>query len=349
MILRCRIQPARSGARCLLCDTPTLQDSTRPSWGQLPILHYSAPQAFVTGGILRGESSQQEVISLPRTFTPNGGGLDVELSPSLAGSLLSALDVTDIPDTTLSAEATVSYLLPNIEVYRALNGAGLSDPKLTQRVTSNVVTGISRLLSLQNEDGGWNWWGRSTFNEDGTQANASDPQISAYVFFGLLRAREIGMSVDENALQRAGTYLSGLKPEITNDTEGAKLDEITFVQFALSQANSFDEGLLGKLHEARDRMSPSSRALLAYTLDKLNPADARVHDLLSNLESSAILTASGAHWETPPDNIFTTGSPIYTTSVIVFVLAQLDAANPVVFNAVRYLAAHRGDRNSSGT
>jgi uncharacterized protein YfaS (alpha-2-macroglobulin family) len=39
------------------------------------------------------------------------------------------------------------------------------------------------------------------------------------------------------------------------------------------------------------------------------------------------------------------GSPIYTTSVVVFVLAQLDSANPVVFNAVRYLAAHR---NASG-
>ena len=66
--------------------TPSLQDSTRPVWGKLPILRYTAPQAFVTGGVLRGAASQQEVISLPRTFTPNGGGLDVELSPSLAGS-----------------------------------------------------------------------------------------------------------------------------------------------------------------------------------------------------------------------------------------------------------------------
>src|SRR5919106_1314515 len=53
------------------------------------------------------------------------------------------------------------------------------------------------------------------------------------------------------------------------------------------------------------------------------------------------VTASGAHWETPRENILTTGSPIYTTSVVVYVLAQLDAANQIVFNAVRYLAAHR--------
>ena len=323
---------------------PPLQDSARPVWGVLPIKQYSAPQAFVTGGVLRDGVSRQELISLPRTFTPTGGGLDVELSPSLASSLLSALDVADVSDHTMSAEATISHLLPNLEVYRALNGAGLSDPELTERVTANVATSISRLLSLQNEDGGWNWWGRSYFTDDGTQANASDPYISAYVFFGLLRAREIGMSVDDNALQRAGTYLSSLRTDITNDTAAAKLDEITFVQFALAHANSFDETILGSLYNARDRMSPSSRALLAYILNKANPADERVRDLISNLETSAILTSSGAHWETPRENVFLTGSSIYTTSVVVYVLAQLDPANPVVFNAVRYLAAHRNAR-----
>jgi hypothetical protein len=91
-------------------------------------------------------------------------------------------------------------------------------------------------------------------------------------------------------------------------------------------------------------LSPSSKALLAYIFNKANPADERVRDLISNLESSAILTASGAHWETPDENIFTTGSSIYTTSVVVYVLAQLDSANQVVFNAVRYLAAHRNAR-----
>ena len=76
----------------------SLQDSARPVWGALPILQYTSPQAFVTGGVLRDGVITQEMISLPRTFTPNGGGLDVELSPSLAGSLLSALEVMEVPD-----------------------------------------------------------------------------------------------------------------------------------------------------------------------------------------------------------------------------------------------------------
>jgi uncharacterized protein YfaS (alpha-2-macroglobulin family) len=324
--------------------TPSLQDAARPVWGALPILQYTAPQAFVTGGVLRGATSQQELISLPRTFSPSSGGLDVELSPSLAGSLLSALKAMDLPDTSMSAESTLSYLLPNLEVYRALNGAGLADPALSERVTANVTTSVSRLLSLQNQDGGWNWWGKSYFLDDGTQANQSDPYISAYVFFGLLRVHEIGLPVDEGALQRAGTYLSSLQPEVTNDTSGAELDKLTFIQFALAHANTFDETTVGNLYNMRDRLSPASQALLAYIFDKSNPADERVRDLISNLESTAILTASGAHWETPLENIFITGSSIYTTSLVVYVLAQLDSASQVLFNAVRYLAAQRDAR-----
>ncbi len=33
--------------------SPALQDSARPAWGKLPILQYTAPQAFVSGGALR--------------------------------------------------------------------------------------------------------------------------------------------------------------------------------------------------------------------------------------------------------------------------------------------------------
>jgi uncharacterized protein YfaS (alpha-2-macroglobulin family) len=162
--------------------TPSLQDSTRPVWGKLPILQYTAPQAFVTGGVLRGAIAQQEVISLPRTFTPNGGGLDVEISPSLAGSLLSALDSLEEPNQ-LSAESILSYFLPNLALYQSLNGAGLNDPALTDRVAANVDSGVHSLLHLQNEDGGWNWWGNAPV---GQQITPSDPYISAYIFFGLV-------------------------------------------------------------------------------------------------------------------------------------------------------------------
>lgn len=316
--------------------TPSLQDSARPVWGRLPILQYVAPQAFVTGGVLRGASAQQEVISLPRTFTPGpGSGLDVELSPSLAGSLLSALEAMEVPPYAVSAEASLSYLLPNIEVHRALNNAGLSDPELSQRVEKNLNAGVSRLQSLQNTDGGWSWWG---------QSETSDPYVSAYVLFGLSRAQKVSASVNQETLERAVTYLRGAQTEVTENTSGADLDEAVFIQFVLSQAGSMDPSRTDILYAARDRMSPASRALLAYIVHAINPADTRVRDLLNNLATDAIRTASSAHWETPPQNILRRGSPVYTTSVVVYVLAQLDPANQILLDAVRYLNAHRDAR-----
>lgn len=318
-------------------DTPSLQDSARPVWGRLPILQYTSPQAFVTGGVLRGASSQQEVISLPRTFAPGEGtGLVVELSPSLAGSLLSALEAMEVPAYSISAEANLSYLLPNIEVHRALNNAGLSDPALSDRVARNLNAGISRLQLMQNTDGGWSWWGTT---------EKSDPYISAYVLFGLLRAQTISASVSQDAVNRAVTYLKGMQMEITPNTTGADLDEAAFIQFVLSQAGNTDQDVANALYDARDRMSPASRALLTSILKTINPADTRVRDLVSSLETSAIRTASSAHWEAQAENTMVRrGSPIYTTSVVVYMLAQLDPANQIVLDAVRYLAAHRNAR-----
>jgi len=314
--------------------TPSLQDSARPVWGTLPILRYTAPQAFVTGGVLRGAVSQQETISLPRTFAPGaGGGLDVELSPSLAGNLLSTLEALDVPDVSISAESSVSYLLPNIEVYRSLKNQSLDDPALTDRVTKNLNVSVSRLSYLQNEDGGWSWWGTG----GGT---TSDRYISAYVFFGLMRAQQVGAVENEDVLKHAVTFLQG-QAAITPNTKDTELDDIAFVQFALSQAGVFDTAGTDLLYNARDRMNPTGIAWLAYTLKLINAGDPRVRDLLSNLETSAIHSSSSVHWETPNENVRIPRSSIYTTSVVVHVLAQLDPANQTVFDAVRYLAAHR--------
>jgi len=312
--------------------TPSLQDSARPVWGKLPILQYTAPQAFVTGGVLRGAASQQEVISLPRTFVPTSGGLDVELSPSLAGSLLSALEALQVPVESQSAEATLSYLLPNLEVYRALNNEGVSDPALTERITTNLNANVSRILSLQNVDGGWSWWGTS---------EKSDPYISAYVFFGLQQARAAGAVISDETLSRTVTYLQSAQPVLDANTQGTVLDDIAFIQFALSNAGLADANIASKLWDERNRLSPAGRAWVAYVFNKLNPADPRARELISNLETSAIVTSSSAHWETQSENIFTRGSTIYITSAVVYVLAQIDPANQILLNAVRYLAAHR--------
>jgi uncharacterized protein YfaS (alpha-2-macroglobulin family) len=111
----------RSGAR-------TLSDAAKPALGALPIYAYVTPQTFVTAGMLIDGGERQEIISLPRSFSPTGGGLDVEMSPSLAASLLNSLEALPTPSCTCNNEAVLSYFLPNLETQRALLASGIDDP-----------------------------------------------------------------------------------------------------------------------------------------------------------------------------------------------------------------------------
>jgi uncharacterized protein YfaS (alpha-2-macroglobulin family) len=319
---------------------PSLQDAARPVWGKLPILQYTAPQAFVTGGALSGATSQQEAISLPRTFVPSGGGLEVELSPSLAGSLLSALEAMPDPSKSHSAEAIASNLLPNIEIQRALHGTGMNNKELSERVAANLHAGVNKLMSLQNPDGGWSWWGKVSSLSGGTEG-ASDPYISAYIFFTLQRARLSGATINDNTMNLAVTYLQNAYLTVDANMNGETLDTAAFIQYALSEVGLANANIAGRLYEERNRMSPAGKAWTALVFHQLNPADSRARDLTSNLGASAILTSAGAHWETQSENLYTRGSAIYTTSIVVYTLAQLDPANASLSNAVRYLAAHR--------
>ncbi|MCK7483290.1 MAG: hypothetical protein M0C28_44265 [Candidatus Moduliflexus flocculans] len=94
-------------------------------------------------------------------------------------------------------------------------------------------------------------------------------------------------------------------------------------------------------------MSPSSRALLASIINTINPADMRVRDLISNLETSAIRTTSErALGNTTRSNIFAARFARSTPPrVVVYVLCPArPGATRLVINAVRYLAAHRNAR-----
>jgi uncharacterized protein YfaS (alpha-2-macroglobulin family) len=208
-------------------------------------------------------------------------------------------------------------------------------------VETNLNASVNRLLYLQNEDGGWSWW--SSFSPYGWRegGDKSDPYISTYILFGLLRAQGIGGTIPQGNLDRAVEFVRGAAPRVTTITKGTNLDEAAFVQFVLSQVEMTNETILGTLFDARDRMSPAGRSFTAYALHANNSSDARVRDLISNLEAGAVRTASSAHWETPSDDIFQRGSTIYTTSIVLYVLSQIDAANPLVIDSVRYLAAHR--------
>jgi len=310
-----------------------LQDVTLPTAGTLPVLRYIAPQTFATAGILEQGGERLELISLPRTFEPTGGGLRLEMSPSLAGAILDALDVLEYYPYECT-EQTVSRFLPNLEVYLAIQQFGLEAPVLESRLDRTLKDGIIKLESEQHYDGGWGW--------SGDKYGKSDPYTTAYVFLGLVRAQQAGYSIHsytlENAVEYLIEYLGANQPKMKVSWE---YDRAAFIHFALSEANKPVVDLAFSLYDFRDQMNPWGQALLALTLDTFYPGSDESNTLFSNLQSTAIRSATGVHWDESSAGWQNMSSNLFNNAVVVYALAQRDPASPLLADAVRYLMAHR--------
>jgi hypothetical protein len=313
-----------------------LSDAATPALGPVPIRQYVVPQTFVTAGMLIDGGERQEIISLPRTFSPTDGWLDVEMSPSLAASILNSLEALPTPSCTCNNEAVLSYFLPNLETYRALQASGIDNPMLKERLDESLNDSITALVRNQNFDGGWGW----------IQGTDSDPYISTYVLFGLGRARMAGVSILDDTFDRTQEYLRefALADPALSTYQPWELDRLNFTFLALSQTSGLQEPdlpILNTMYDKRDQLSPWAQAMLALSLESVTPSNSRTRDLIANLEANAVRTGSSSNWESESVSRRNPGTPLYTTAVVAYALAQRDPAAPVLIEAVRYLSTHR--------
>ncbi len=331
----------------------TYQDITKPVWGDgaIPVLSYLAPQTYGTAGVLAESREHLELVSLPQSYDPDAGELSLELAPSLAAAMIAGLDVLEHYPYECT-EQTVSRFLPNLEAYRAIQNLGVTAPDFQARVERTLDVGLERLQANQNSDGGWSWWPTTSISyyiEEGDDGLVSDPYISAYVLFGLSRAKEAGVFVDDAVIQNASNYLLTTMASMWSDLESWRLDRIAFIQFVLTQPNLNPMDRLGmdanELFLYRDRLSPWAQAMLAMTYENLSPGDERAATLRSDLSTSAVRTATSTHWEgSGHRRNMETG--IFNSAIVIYALAQQDPASTTLPEAVRYLMDHRDARGA---
>ncbi len=252
---------------------------------------------------------------LPTEDLRSGEELVVAVDGSLAGVLFAALPyLLDYPYGCV--EQTLSRFLPAVHVRGALEAAGvkldgipalpdeatLADP-LSKRgpwyhngvfsssgLDRMLDDGLARLMSMQGGDGGWGWWA----------GFPSDPYMTAHVLDGLLEARALGITVDENVTYRA---LAFLEDRLARQEE-RNLHLDLFHVYVASRLNPQPEERLQRLFEKRNELTDYGRALLALALHQSGrAADADL--VLDNLADRAWVdektgTASfkdaGSHW-----------------------------------------------------
>lgn len=313
-----------------------LSDASAPVWGDLQVRRYAMPYTFSTAGQLAEAGERLELVSLPISTEPSSGELSVALNPSLLTTLVDGLEALETEPYSDTA-TVLSRMLANLNAYLVLDNLDVDTPQMAASLAELVNEGIGQLLSWQNIDGGWSWWGGS---DGGSQA--SDPFITAYVLLGLTTAEQAGMEISEDFILRARNYLVFELPQPGEVESAWMLDRTVFIAYALRG----DEGSLAPkidgLYARRSELSPWALGLLALTIHDTEGMNARVTTLIGDLESRAIRSATGVHWENEGFSWMLPGTPVYNTAVAVYALAQLDPASVSLPLALRYLMAHQG-------
>ncbi len=316
-----------------------LQDTVMLSNEDLPIRRYSTAQSFVTGGILEQAGEVLEVVSLPRSFTPTGGNLRIELSPNLAGSVFSGLEVLEGYSDDFN-EVLLSRLLANLSVYQLIRETNFSAPDLSDRLQQAIRRDLDRVLNRQQADGGWSW----------ISGEPSDFFLSSFGLWVLDQASAAGFVIepfrilDANRFVTAGLYT----PEMVKET--AKLDQLAFAYFVLNQHGRQNQ-VPPEIVRLRDRLSPWGQAFLALALNGSGDTPS-AETILADLQGSANRSATGAFWQEEDHSLYRFSNTYAATSIVLMALVELDPASPLVADAVRYLTLQRGTQgwlNSYGS
>jgi uncharacterized protein YfaS (alpha-2-macroglobulin family) len=376
---RVRVRQAGEATLKLVAVAGDLADAVER---KLPV-HAHGIEALVAhaGKFTRGELVVP--IELPEARGPGSTSLTVQVSPSLAVTMLDALPyLADYPYGC--TEQTLSRFLPAAIVAKTLRDLGLSaedamarafggieadsagkthpgGQKDLARLDEMIRQGLERLYDFQHGDGGWGWW------KDGD----SDAFMTAYVVWGLSLARDAKIDVRAGVLERGARYL-GL--EIVESEREPDLQAWMLHAFAVyggptgesegpkAMAKAFDN-----LWTSRDRLNAYSRALFALAAHAMGRTDeARV--LAENLANGAIVdqspdasivqvgardpqpyTLRTAHWGN--DGVWRRWSEggVESTAFVLRALVAIDPMSPLVEPVMNWLVKNRRGAQWSNT
>jgi len=306
--------------------------STGPD-GSLLVFRYTTPDIVGTAGQLIEGGSRTEAIALPPEFDERRGTLTVQLDPSLAAGMQDGLRYLEHYEYECT-EQTISRFLPNVLTYHALQSLGIENQELAERLPGLVDEGLNKLYLQQHPDGGWGWW----YN---VERQISNPYVSAYVVFALLKTQQSGITVKQDVLNQGIAYLQGQVKAVRDYPNFRNANHQAWLLYVLAEGNAAPQDTLDDLYENREKLSYYARAYLAQALWLRNRTDNRLTTLLSDLNNAAILSATGAHWEEANYDWWAMNTDTRSTAIVLDTLVKLDPQNELLPNVVRWLMVAR--------
>ncbi|HSJ01272.1 MAG TPA: alpha-2-macroglobulin family protein, partial [Verrucomicrobium sp.] len=135
------------------------------------------------------------------------------------------------------------------------------------KATAAIKKGVSRLLAMQTDEGGLSYW-----------PGGDSPVYwgSAYGGFILLKAREWGIPVPQESIDKLTEYLSkGLREfNLATSTESEELTDAALGLYTLAKAGKAEPAYATLLFQRREKLPETARLYLALSMC-LNNAPAR--------------------------------------------------------------------------
>jgi alpha-2-macroglobulin len=305
----------------------------------IPVLPSGLRREVAKAGVLTHGASGSALLTIPPASNPAARTIQISLAPSLAGSLLGALDfLTGYPYGC--TEQTLSSYLPSVTVARTLAQLKLQPTERLSQVDRYTTAGLQRLLEYQHDDGGWGWW----------KTDENHPFMTAYAVYGLLETQAAGYKVPDDRIRNGLTALARLYRKYPRAIPTLKAYMVYVLERAAERklepgyldAGPFDRtAALEDVWASRSELTPYGRSLLLLALDARK--DPRAEGLARDLLAEAKRTGDLAWWETPTDPLLDDWEDISVeaTATAVRALVVHDPSSPVLEGAVRYLLASR--------
>ncbi|MCW5980598.1 MAG: alpha-2-macroglobulin [Bryobacteraceae bacterium] len=278
---------------------------------RIPVIPYGVKLSQShTGALTEPAQQAQAELSFPPETIAHSTKIEISVTPSVAGTILGALDfLTSFPYGC--TEQTMSSFLPNVIVAQAAKDLNLKTGIDQAALARKVRAGLTRLYSFQHEDGGWGWW----------QSDDSDVFMTAYVVTGLKQAEDAGYAVQPGVRERSVDWLRGQ----TSGRPNERTDLQAYVAYALSVNGAPDGALLDRLWNQRAALTSYGLALLGLALNAAS--DERAVEAAAQLEAAVKKDQGGAYWEAARDSLLDIEEPA-SHEATAYALKLLSAVRP---------------------
>jgi len=304
----------------------------------IPVLPHGAPGRDAAAGEAAEAGARFDLV-LPEDYLPGTEKFTITLTPSLTAGMFDVLEyLAGYPYGCV--EQTMSRFLPDVVIAEALQRAGRPMEGKLEELPEMVADGVKRLRDMQHGDGGWGWW-----KDDDTH-----PYMTAYVVFGLSRARRADFSLPAGMLDGGVDALKVmLSKKLDADGGSREREDFTwdaraYMLFALSEAGEEAGDAADTVYRHREELSDYGRAVLAMALNRFGNKEMALA-LVRDLEKNADINKLSARWEGETFHYRWTDNVVETTAFALMAFIEVDPGNPVVQKAVRYInISRRGDR-----